>query len=387
MRMSGVFDDILAAYLGGKRRILLEGGTFSTKTWSALQALIMIGQSTKEELLISIVSESLPHLKRGAIRDFFKILDEPQDGNSRWSKSDFIYTFGKARVEFFGADDAGKVRGPRRHILFINEGNNIPWETADGLDSRTLMFTIVDWNPVGEFWAHEKWIGEAKNAYNHSTYLDAKGILSQVTIDTIEEHKDKDPNWWNIYGLGLQGKIEGLVYPRFEQVDELPIGAYFYGVDFGFSSDPTVIVKNVVIGDRLYSEQMLYDNTGLTNDAIAQRFHLIGYSGEPVFVDPNEPKSAEELRQKGINVQETVKGPGSVAFGIQKVNQYYQYWVKRSIDCIKEQRNCRWIKDRVTGMFTDRITHQWSHVMDARRYACSSEVFNHFVMPKAVRYI
>lgn len=374
IRTTKVFKELLKAWVDGKRRCLLEGGTYSSKTWSVLQFLQVVAQESREPLLISVVSESLPHLKRGCIRDFFLILNESPDNNPYWSKTEFTYKRPgwKGIIEFFGADDSSKVRGPRRHILFINEGNNLPWETADGLDNRTELFTIVDWNPVSEFWAHEHWIGGERNAYSHSTYLDARPVISAEKVRDIEDHKDKDPNWWNVYGLGLVGKIEGLVYPQFEQVDSLPVGPVFYGLDYGFASDPTVLVKNVLIGDKLYSQQMFYDASGLTNGQIVQKMSLLGIRNEPIYPDPDEPKSAEELRQKGFNVQESVKGKGSVEFGIQKVNQCYQYWTKDSLESIKEQRNFRYIKDSQTGLYTERTTHQYSHSMDARRYAMAT---------------
>jgi len=156
-------------------------------------------------------------------------------------------------------------------------------------------------------------------------------------------------------------------------VDKLPEGAVFYGLDYGFASDPTAIVRNVIVGDKLYSQEIMYDRSGLTNDEIAQAMILKGYRGEVVYADPNEPKSAEELRRHHINVAESVKGKGSVSFGIQRVNQYYQYWTADSLNAIKEQRNYRYIEDRDhPGRFTDRTTHQWSHLMDARRYAVAS---------------
>jgi len=374
IRATGVYEAILEAWNGGKRRILLEGGTSSSKTYSALEALIVIAKGAPRPILISIVSESLPHLKRGSIRDFFNIIDESPDNNPYWSKTEFTYKrpgWGGA-IEFFGADDSGKVRGPRRDILFINEGNNIPWETARGLDIRTSVFTIVDWNPVSEFWAHEYWLGEDGNAYNHSTYLDAQGVLPAQVVKDIESYRDKDPNWWNIYGLGLIGKIEGLVHPSFQQVDELPEGAVFYGLDFGFAHDPTVLVKNVIVGDNVYSQQVFYDDSELTNGQIAQRMELAGVTSEPIFADPSEPKSIEEIRQSRYNIREAVKGAGSVSFGIKRVNQFYQHWAKDSVECIKEQRMYRWIVDRNTGLYTDRTTHQWSHGMDARRYGVAS---------------
>jgi len=363
-----VFGQNNKAWLGGKRRALNEGGTASSKTWSILQLLELIARYSKTRLIISVVSESLPHLKRGAIRDFFKILNEGMDNNPHYNKTEQTYMLGKSVIEFFGADEADKVRGPRRDILFINEGNNVPWETARGLDIRTRVFTVVDWNPVSEFWAHEYWIGQPENAYIHSTYLDAVGVLPPEIIANIESNKDKDPNWWNIYGLGRLGRIEGLVYPMFEQVQGLPEGEPFYGLDFGYSNDPTSLVRLIIKGDGLYGQELIYEK-GLTNDAIAYRMEELGIQKryDEIFADSAEPKSIEEIYQHGFNIKPAPKGQGSVEYGHQKVRQYKQFWTTDSIDCIKEQRNFRYIPDK-NGKLTDKTTHLWSHGMDARRY-------------------
>jgi len=377
IKTTSVYEAILKAWDDGKRRVLLEGGTWSSKTYSALEALIVLAQKSPIPLDISVVSESIPHLKQGCIRDFFNILGESTENNAYYNKSDHIYRRPgwKGVFQFFGADDDGKVRGPRRHILYINEGNNIPWETARGLDIRTEIFTIVDWNPVGEFWAHEFWLDSPENAYNHSTYLNAVDVIPATKVDEIESYRDKDPNWWNIYGLGLIGKIEGLVHPYFEQVDELPQGDVFYGLDYGFSQDPTVLVKNVIDGDNLYSQEMFYDDTGLTNDDIARKMSLCGVKrNEVVIADRAEPKSAEELSRLGFNVRAIDRVFANPAFGTKKVNSYNQHWTKDSVNCIKEQRNFRYIKDRQTGDFTDKTTHRWSHGMSARRFACSPHI-------------
>ena len=368
-RLTRVFRDNAQAYYDAKRRALNEGGTASSKTWSVLQLLILIAQNTKEQLLISIVSESLPHLKKGAIRDFFRILDENPDDCSRYNKTEHKYTFGKGIIEFFGADESDKVRGPRRDILFLNEANNIPWETARGLDVRTAKFTFADWNPVSEFWAHEFWIGQPENQYIHSTYRDALDVVSPGTLQTILKTGERDPNWANIYLEGKLGKIEGLVYPHFEQINELPKGDIFYGLDFGFSTDFTVLTKNVVITDALYSQELVYER-GLTNQDIADRMGELGIKkhSDEIFADSSEPKSIEEIYQRGFNIKPCSKGPGSVEFGHQKVRQYKHYWTNDSLNCIKEQRNFRYILDK-NNKLTEKTSHLWSHGMDARRYA------------------
>ena len=368
IKTTRIFEENAEAWLGGKRRCLNEGGTASSKTWSILQLLILIAQHTTSDLLISVVSESLPHLKRGAIRDFFRIIGGTPKTDPNYNMSDNSYSFGKGTIEFFGADESAKVRGPRRDILFINEGNNVPWDTARGLDIRTRLFTFCDWNPVSEFWAHEFWVGQPENVYVHSTYLDAQNVLPPEVVANIESNRDKDPNWWNVYGLGLIGKIEGLVYPYFTQCDKLPQGDGFYSLDFGFSGDPAVLVKNVIAGENLYSQELFFE-PWLTNHDIAFKFEDYGLRKhyDEIWADSAEPKSIEEIYQHGYNIKGCPKGPGSVEYGHQKVRQYKQFWTKDSVNCIKEQRNFRYIEDK-NGKLTEKTTHHWSHGMDARRY-------------------
>lgn len=379
IKTTRIYEDNAEAWLGGKRRALNEGGTYSSKTYSILQILILIAQSAKSSLLISVVSESLPHLKRGAIRDFFNILDEGPERNPRYNMTEHVYTFGKGVIEFFGADEADKVRGPRRDILFINEANNVPWDAARGLDIRTNKFTFCDWNPVSEFWVHQYedsmgrvipgWLHEESSAYIHSTYQDAIDVIPREVVANIESNKDKDPNWWNIYGLGLIGKVEGLVYPLFKQVDELPSqGALVYGLDFGFSGDPAALTKHKIFSDEIYSKELLYE-VGLTNQDIANRMIELGMvKSDEIWADSAEPKSIEEIYRQGFNIKGAAKGQGSVGYGHQKVRQYKQYWTKDSLNCIKEQRNFRYKPDK-NGKLTEKTTHLYSHGMDSRRYA------------------
>ncbi len=365
-KITSIFKKNLAAYTTGRRRALNEGGTSSSKTISILQLLVYIAQNNN--VLISVVSESLPHLKRGCIRDFQNLMADNYDSD-RYNKSEHIYTFDKGKIEFFPADEPSKMRGGRRDILFINECNNVPYDAFKELDIRTRLFTFLDWNPVSEFWAHEKGlISQPENVYIHSTYLDALAVLPPEVVKNIESNKN-DPNWWNIYGLGKLGKIEGLVYPHFEQIEELPQGDYFYGLDFGYSNDPTALTKNVILGDCLYSQELIFEK-GLTNDMIAHKLDELGVRRgyDEIFADAAEPKSIEEIHKYGFNIKPCPKGADSVEYGRQKVRQFKLYWTKDSLNGIKEQRNFRYIPDK-DGKLTDKTTHNFSHIMDARRYA------------------
>ena len=289
--------------------------------------------------------------------------------DNRWNKSNFIYTFDNAEIEFFPADDPSKMRGGRRDILFINECNNVAYEAFQQLNIRTRLTAFLDWNPVGEFWVYEGILKDKDTCYIHSTYKDAAWVLPQNIINGIEKLKLTDPNGWHIYGMGLLGRVEGLVYPYFEQIDALPEGGQeFYGLDFGYSNDPTVLTHHVIKGDCLYSQELIYE-AGLTNDAISHRMDEKGVkrNSSEIFADSAEPKSIDEIHKFGFNIKPCPKGADSVEYGHQKVRQYKQFWTKDSLKCIKEQRNFRYIQDK-DGKLTDKTTHEWSHGMDSRRY-------------------
>ena len=360
-----VFEDTLKAWLGGYRRCLHEGGTWSSKTWSILQSLILISQGAKSPLLITIVSESLPHLRRGCIRDFFRILNESEENNPRWSKTLFRYDFGNAKIEFFGADESDKVRGPRRDILFINEGNNVPWDTARALDIRTSKFTIVDWNPVSEFWAHEYWLKEPDTFYVHSTYLDALKVLPREVVDNIESNKGKDANWWNVYGLGILGHPENLIWPDFQIVEALPAKcdwqAWAYGLDFGFVN-PTALIKVIISNKKLYWDERIYQ-TALTNADLIEK--LTHEERADIHADSSAPDKIEEIKRAGWVIYPSNK---DVKMGLDVVRRQTLYITKSSVETIKEVRNYCRKKDK-DGKVLEEPVKIRDHACDAGRYS------------------
>lgn len=368
-----------AAFFDSSKRLAVnEGGTSSSKTFSILQLLTLYCQRQPADmpLVISIVSESLPHLRKSALRDWFRIMGDVFDDN-KWNASELVYSFSKVvSLEFFSADQPGKATGPRRDILFVNEVNNVSKTIYDQLDMRTRRFVFVDFNPVCEFWIHEL-RGRPEVEWIHSTYLDALQYLDKSLIQKIESMKDRDPNNWNVYGLGKVGNISGLVHPLFQQEDALPeheAVKEFYGLDFGFTNDPTSLTRNVILGDKeLHSEQLVYE-TGLDNNQISHRMeqHGVPKYGVVVWADCSEPKSIAEIAKYGFNIKPAPKGPDSVINGIQLVNQYRQFWTKSSSDCIKEQRNYRYLVTK-DGKLTNTPSDNFNHGMDSRRYALTGE--------------
>ena len=340
-----VFEDLAQAWLSGKyRRALLEGGTYASKTWSVLQLLFLIAKGAKAKLLISVVSESLPHLRKGCIKDFFDIIGESQDNNPQFNKTTFTYKVSPlASIEFFGADEADKTRGPRRDILFINEGNNISWETAWGLDMRTEKFTIVDWNPVSEFWAHENWVNRPGNAYIHSTYKDALSYLSKGKVEDIEAIRDLDANLWRIYGEGLLGKLEHLIWPNYEVVADLPPKErwekWAYGLDFGFTH-PAALVKIVFAGEMLYWDERIYQRK-LTNADLIEK--LTHEERADIYADSSRPEAIEEIARAGWNIYPANK---DVKTGLDVVKRQKVHITQSSVGLLKEIRNYSYMKDK-----------------------------------------
>lgn len=214
MKFTTVFEKNLIAYNQGVRNIINQGSTRSGKTYAIMQLLFLIALNRKG-VLISVVAESLPHLKRGAIRELEKVV--MSEKNISWSdnynKSEFIFTINNSTIEFFSIDNEDKVRGAGRHILFVNESNRIRFEAYQQLAQRTEEQIFLDYNPVSLFWANFEIIDRDKeHIFIHSTYKD-NNFLPDALVKEIESNKIYE-NWWRIYGLGLVGFSENILFQR-----------------------------------------------------------------------------------------------------------------------------------------------------------------------------
>lgn len=356
-----------------KKRIkIVQGGTSAGKTIGIVQVLVDKCQTEDGEGDISsITSESFPHLKRGAIRDFLNIMKSHnyyRDG--RWNRTDYIYTFESgAMLEFFSSDQPAKVRGPRRKRLFINEANNVPFETFEQLEVRTTEEIYVDYNPTVEFWVHTDLIGKRDDVeFIILTYKDNEALDDSI-VRTIEQRKGRK-NWWRVFGLGELGEIEGKIYSDWQPVDEIPHEARLerYGLDFGYTNDPTAIVAVYKYNGGLIFDQITFQK-GLSNKQIADIF--VNLPKSLVIADSAEPKSIDEIASFGVNILPCEKGKDSVIYGIQLVQDQRISVTKRSVDVIKEYRNYLFIEDK-NGKVTNEPDHLFSHSMDAIRYAVTS---------------
>ena len=388
METTRVFDEIARAFRDGLRGVDSRGGTRSTKTYSALQFLVVLAVGSKRKRVISVVSETLPHLKKGAIRDFEEILQNEKliagalRDDPRWNATDRIFAFASGTIiEFFSADSPGKVHGPSRDILFINEGQNIRWETANQLMIRSREFVIVDYNPTHEFWAHSELGPDPRFRQIVSTYKDNR-FLTPAQIEDIEKGK-KNANWWRVYGLGQTGQLEGVIYD-FEQIDEMPdahglirIG----GLDYGFTNSKTAGVE--VLADikrkRLYVDEMFY-GSGMHNFDIIRALNAHGFpKTSRLYADCAEPKANSEIKLAGFNVWPSDKGK-EITFQISWLQQWDIFVTKTSTNVIHEMRNYLWDVDR-DGNKLNQPIKEFDHAMDAFRYAAFGQLAD-FRRPK-----
>jgi len=287
------------------------------------------------------------------------------------NKTNSTFHFGQNFIEFFAVDQPHKARGPRRDYLFINEANNIRKSTYDSLEVRTKEKIFLDFNPVEDFWAHDL-IGQPGVGFFVSTYLD-NDQLSPNIIQSIESRRDKDPNWWHVYGKGQIGKIEGLVFPKFELIDKMPEIPLTFGLDFGYSNDPTALIETGIQGEDLFANELIYER-GLTNQDIVKRFEQIGIlKTDLIFADCAEPKSIEEIKRAGYNIHPCLKGRDSINVGIDFINRYNIKVTKTSTNLIKEKRNYRYMENK-DGDFLNQPIDNWNNGIDAERYSFTYKI-------------
>ena len=357
-----------------KRVRIVQGGTSSSKTFSIIPMLIDYAYKNAGSE-ISIVAETIPQLRRGALKDFLKIMDWINFySDDQFNKSTLKYTFkNKSYIEFFSADQPSKLRGARRDVLFINEANNITFEAYHQLAIRTKKFIYLDYNPTSEFWVHTEINSDKDAELIILTYKDNEA-LDESLVKEIEKARDKAEsssywaNWWKVYGLGEIGSLQGVVFDNWQQVDDIPADAKLisYGMDFGFTNDPTTLIGVWKSEGKIWVDELLY-RTNMTNNDIGNFLKSIQFERKELICDSAEPKSIEELRRQGFNVQPALKGADSINIGIDILKRYELCVTKRSTNLIKELRAYQWETDR-EGKLTGKPIDTMNHLIDPLRY-------------------
>jgi phage terminase large subunit len=367
-----------------KRVRIVQGGSSAGKTFAILSLLYSYAANPEcGPLEISVVSESIPHLRRGALKDFLKMLNmtglyQEELYNRTLLRYDFPHG---SYIEFFSADQSDKMRGARRDVLFVNEANNIAWEAYHQLAIRTRTAIYIDYNPVREFWAHTELMHDPDAEFLLVTYKDNQA-LDPAIIREIEKAKTKAEtsaywaNWWKVYGLGQVGTLQGAIYEDFEVVEGIDVSRAKFvalGLDWGFSNDPTALVAIYRQGDCLLIQELLYA-TGLTNQDIADKLRSLGITRAwEIVADSAEPKSIEEIYRLGFNIKPAEKGPDSVRNGIDILKRFKLQVTKDSTNLIKELRSYTWATDK-EGKNTGVPIDSFNHACDAMRYVALNKL-------------
>ncbi len=345
-----------------------QGGTRSGKTYNILLWILFYYCLKNSNKTITICRKTFPAVRGTVMRDFLQILKSFNIYKEELHhKSANEYIFNSNRVEFISIDQPTRIRGRKRDVLFINECNELDWESWQQLIFRTSEKIIIDYNPADEFhWIYDKVLTREDCEFYQTTYLD-NPFLEKTLIDEIERLKHIDENYWRVYGLGERGQNRSLVF-NFKTIKEIPKEAKLIGrgLDFGFSNDPSALVETYLLDDYLYVNELIY-KTGLTNQDIGSELKLLGIDRrDEIWCDSAEPKSVEELHRMGFNAKSTYKG--SINLGIDLIKRYILCVTEESINLIKELRNYKFIEDK-NGQLTNKPIDAFNHATDALRYS------------------
>lgn len=373
IQVTRVYTELQKAVADGFTVISEQGGTRSSKTYNTIIFLVMY-LVARSGLLCSIVRKTRPSIKASCLRDFREIMQrlELWDDDA-WRETDMLYTFPNgSQLEFFGADDQQKIRGRKRDILYCNEANELDLLEWKQLKMRTTRFSIVDYNPSmsDDHWLNE--LNKDPRTYFFKTTYKDNPFLEQTIIDEIESLKESNASLWQVYGLGEQAQIEGLVFPSFIEVDEIPASARhrFIGMDFGFTNDPTAIVDVGIDGNDLYIDEVCYRTHMLTSDIIDE---LRPYKDRKIDSESADQRLCTEIGRAGFNIFPVKKGQGSVEAGVLKMQSMRIHITRRSTNVRTEFKNYTF-QQKKDGTFTNVPIDKYNHAIDAVRYVVLTEV-------------
>lgn len=359
--------------------VVHQGGSSSGKTYGILQYLFSVGAANPNEI-ITVVGQDIPNLKVGAYRDAQNILDDsealrdwyPAELHNKSNRS--FRCVNGSLVEFNSYSDEQDAKSGKRQRLFVNEANGVPYEVFEQLRMRTTKQVIIDFNPSAEFWAHKR-LQEAHwviTSFRDNAFISPavrERILSYEPTKENIERGTADKYRWDVYGLGKVGRLEGLVLPNWER-GKFPDDYKWriYGLDFGYTNDPTALVEIRLYRGNLHVKEHLY-RSGLTNQDISREMERIGIDrNELIIADSAEPKSIEEINRMGWHIRGAVKGKDSINQGIDILKRYKL--IVEGENIAKELNSYIWAKDR-NGNLLNKPIDSFNHCIDAMRYAVS----------------
>jgi phage terminase large subunit len=352
--------------------IVNQGGSSSGKTYSILQVLFT--KFVQSQCVITVIGESIPNLKAGALRDALDIYNNSEELRTHildYNRTDRIFTGHNGSImEFKSYENAQNAKSGKRDYAFFNEAQGVRYDVFNEVYMRTKKQVFIDYNPNAEFWVHENLIGQTNvklfiSDHRHNPFV------PQKIRDKIEGLRFKDLELFKVYARGMTGKIEGLVFRNFDIVEEVPVGAELLaiGLDWGFTNDPTTVIKVFRFNSEIYIDELLYQ-TGLTNSDLISKLNSFGINRQmPIVADSAEPKSIEDLRRAGFNIEGANKGADSIRNSIDTLKQFKLNISRQSVNTIKEFRSYKWVegKSNIPVDFNN-------HSIDAIRYVALNRI-------------
>lgn len=343
----------------------LVGGSRSGKTYATLQWIIV--QALQGKQIVTVVRKTIPSLKRTVMKDFKDIMETLGLWNeNEWNATDRVYDFYTgSQIQFISTDNSEKLRGVKSNILWIEESNEVDSESYLQLQIRTTGKIILSYNPTISPW---HWLREMQDCTRYFTTYKDNPYLERSVVRALEELKTTNPKAYQVYTLGQYTTNDKAIY-EFNMVEWLPDTAEFvaFGIDFGFSSDPTAICsiwkQN---GNELYILEHCYERGMVTNDIISLLKDMV-QNREEIYADSAEPRLIEELSRAGFNIRPVVKGKDSINFGIGVLQNYKLNVPKSCQNLVNELYSYEWATDRF-GKQLDKPVDFNNHLLDAARY-------------------
>lgn len=356
--------------------VVNQGGTSSGKTYSILQVLFLRAIN-EPGVVITVVGQDIPNLKVGALRDAETIYNTTEAFRQRvfsYNKTDRVFKFKNSSImEFKSYEDEQDSKSGKRDYLFVNEANGVDYKVYTQLALRTKRQVFIDYNPSEEFWVHENLINQPDVQLLISNYTD-NPFLDDAIKKKIEQLQYDDPELWKVYGLGLTGKIEGLIFRNYHIVNGIPHDATLIanGLDFGFTNDVSACVQVYKQDGELWIREVIYEN-GLTNPDIASKLKFEGIGrNEDIVADSSEPKSIQEIANEGFNIEGALKGPDSIKLSIDILKRYRLNITNDSAGLKKEIKSYKW-KSKNGKTLNEPVDFN-NHAIDALRYVALNKL-------------
>lgn len=381
-----VHEHFLPVFDVKKRYLLLYGGGGSGKSELAGRKLFKRSMEEGGHRFL-IMRKVRARCRESVIGLCLSILNQ-NEIKYRYNKSDRIIFFYGANGYpnewlFDGLDDPEKIKSIKGITgVWLEEATEFSRDDFLQIDLRLreptpfykqIMMTFNPDEAKGP-WIKERFFdAKDKDAFLHHSTIEHNPIPAvRAEYAEVLAKLAGDPVYWKIYRLGEWAMAKGIIF----NWDVVPLPAIrfdsiFFGGDFGYSINPSAIVKIYRKADEFWIQELIYE-TRLTNPALCEAMRREGIGEyDPIYFDSAEPKSIDEIAAEGFNAKPAEKGPDSVRAGIQFMKGKTIHIVEGSENLKDEVRSYKWREDRSGKTLPIPVDFK-NHAISAARYAIST---------------